>query len=186
MDVNLPVWDYYPKDDSFFLDPMYVPYVNRLQYTNPSVTNSSCISSESTCNTSQVCPQNNWKKQGYADGFVNPALVRKGWGLDFMLMHPDKDPCPEGWTKTNDGWCVANQPEFGNHGLYSNSAFIPRYQYWDGYAPRLRNPRFREISEFDNKSVNPFTGNYVVYTLAKPAENRSVYGHLASKDSYLA
>lgn len=169
METNLTVWGYYPKDDESFVDPMYVPYMNYPVKTKDG-----------------VCEVNTWKKQGYPDGFVNPALVRKGWGLDFQLLHPDKDPCPEGWTKGEDGWCVSNQPEFGDHGLYSVDAFVPEYQYWNGYAPRLANPQYKEINQFDRRSVSPWTGNYVVYNNPYPASHRAVYGHLPSKDSYLA
>lgn len=168
MEVNLPVWKYYPKDDSYFTDPLYVPY----QYEN-------------VCTEDGECKVNTWTKQGYPDGFVNPALVRKGWGLNFQLQHP-WDPCPEGWTKGEDGWCAANEPEFGDHGLYTKHAFVPKYQYWGGYAPRLRNPGYKEINQFDQKSVNPWTGEYVVYDKSYPSENRVKYGYLPAKDSYLA
>lgn len=169
MEINLPVWSYYPKKDQQFIDPLYVPYQREAVDTNDG-----------------ICCVNTWKKQGYADGFVNPALVRKGWGLGFQLMHPDKDPCPEGWTKGEDGWCVANEPEFGDHGLYSKNAFVPKYQYWNSYAPTLPSSRREEINEFDQKSVNPWTGDYVVYHHSYPASNRGKYGHLPSKDSMLA
>ena len=169
MDINLPVWGYYPKNDQYFIDPLYAPYMRELVETDDG-----------------ICEVNMWKKQGYPDGFVNPALVRKGWGLSFQLMHPDKDPCPDGWTKGEDGWCVANQPEFGDHGLYSKDAFVPKYQYWGSYAPRLANPLYKQINEFDKKSVSPATGNYVVYQNPAPASNREIYGHLPAKDSYLA
>ena len=169
MQTNLPVWSYYPRDNSYFIDPMYVPYQN--------------AKVETECG---ICDVNTWKKQGYANGLVNPALVRNNWGLDFQLLHPDKDPCPEGWTKGKDGWCVANKPEFGDHGLYSKDAFIAKYQYFGGYAPQPINPRYREINEFDPKSVNPFTGEYVVYHNPNPGKSRDKYGMLPSKDSFLA
>ena len=168
MEVQLPVWKYYPQNDQYFIDPLYVPYTRTLVNT-----------------PGGVCGRNTWKKQGYADGFVHPELVRKGWGLGFQLLHADKDPCPEGWTKGVDGWCVENEPEFQGT-LYTDKAFVPRYQYWDSYAPKLINPRAKQISEFDMKSVNPYTGNYVVYFNPKPSETRIKYGSLASKDSLLA
>lgn len=170
MQVNLPVWSYYPKDDKPFVDPMYVPYLKQATITN----------------TGEVCPINTWKVQGYADGFVNPALVRKGWGMDFQLLHPDKDPCPEGWTKGSDGWCVENVPEFGDHGIYSKDAFVPYYQYFNQTFPKLRHPNQRQLNEFDMKSVNPNTGNYVNYIKSYPSETRKIYSHLPSKDSFLA
>ena len=64
MNVNLPNLSYYPPDNSYFNDPMYVPYQKALIGTE--------------CG---VCEVNTWAKQGYKDGFVNPALVRKNWGL---------------------------------------------------------------------------------------------------------
>jgi hypothetical protein len=169
MEINLPVWDHYPKDDSYFVDPLYVPYMKEL------------VPGE--CG---VCEVNPWKKQGYPNGFVNPALVRKGWGQSFQLMHPDKDPCPEGWTKGEDGWCAPNQPEFGDHGLYTKDAFVAKYQYWNSYAPRLANPRYKEINQFDMKSVSPWSGDYVIYHHPHPSSNRARYGYLPSKDSLIA
>lgn len=169
MNINLPVWKYYPKDDNYFVDPLYVPYMRTLKETKDG-----------------VCEVNTWAKQGYPDGFVNPALVRQGRGLSFQLMHPDKDPCPEGWTKGVDGWCAANEPEFGDHGLYTKDAFVPRYQYWSGYAPKLASPRYKDINEFDQRSVSPWSGNYVVYQNPKPSHARGVYGHMPAKDSMLA
>jgi hypothetical protein len=184
MDINLPVWGYYPQDNSQFIDPLYIPYQNQAR--------PSCHARKvRTPNGKEVpgeCPYNPWREagQGYSDGLVHPELVRKGWGQDFMLLHPDKDPCPEGWTKTKGGWCVANKPEFGDHGLYSTDAFIPEYQYHGGYAPARQCPRDRPINEFDNRSVNPFTGDYVRYFPGTTPKNRSRYGALPSKDSLLA
>lgn len=172
MEVNQSVWDYYPRDDKKYMDPLYLPYQTTLV--------KSCEAQ------GELCPVNPYKVQGYSDGLVHPELVRKGWSTDFQLMHPDKDPCPEGWTKTSGGWCVANKAEYGDHGLYSKDAFIPKYQYWNSYAPRRACPANREINEFDNRSVNPFTGNYVRYFSGKVPKNRYRYGALPSKDSLLA
>jgi hypothetical protein len=169
MEINLSPWQYYPKDDQYFVDPMYFPYM-RTQVHTPD----------------GVCEVNTWEKQGYADGMVNPGLVRKGWGTSFQLLHPDKDPCPEGWTKGEDGWCTESVPEFGDHGLYSEDAFVPKYQYWESYAPRLRNPHYMETNSFMSCSVSPWSGDYVVYHNPKPSSSRGKYGHLPSKDLLLA
>ena len=168
MEANLPVWSYYPKDDEYFIDPLYAPYMRTLANTEGG-----------------VCEINTWKKQGYEDGFVNPALVRRGWGLNFQLLHPS-DSCPSGYTKGEDGWCAENEPEFGDNGLYTKDAFVAKYQYWNGYAPRLSNPRYKQINEFDMRSVHPETGNYVVYFNPMPSSSRITYGHLPAKDSLLA
>lgn len=168
MEVNLPVWDYYPKNDKVYIDPLYVPYQNVPVKVGDN-----------------VCPLNPWKKQG-SDLSVNPALVRKCWGLDFQKMHPDKDRfCPVGWTPDKDGWCVSSEPEFEGT-FYTDKQFAPKYQYWDSYAPRIKEPIKRQLNNFDNRSINPFTGDYVMYHNSKPSSNRSKYGHLPSKDSYLA
>lgn len=170
MDINLPVWGYYPRDDQTFIDPLYAPYVRDIVETPDG----------------QFCGVNTTAKQGYADGFVHPGLVRNGWGLGFQLMHPDT-ACPSGWTKgEGNGWCEPNQPEFGDNGLYTDDAFIPKYQYWGSYAPRLQNSLYKEINEFDRKSVSPWSGDYVINQIPKPSSNRAKYGHLPSKDSYLA
>ncbi len=168
MNINLPVFDYYPKGDEYFMDPLYAPYARDLVETKDG-----------------LCEVNMWKKQGYPDGFVNPALVRKGWGMDFQLLHPDKDPAPLGWTKGVDGWCVENKPEFEGT-FYTPDAFVAAYQYWGSYAPRLQNPMHKLINQFDMRSVSPWTGNYVTYFNSYPSTMRVKYGHLPSKDSYLA
>lgn len=173
MEVNLPVWDYYPKNNSLFVDPLYAPYQNAKVITDVE-------------GFEQECDVSLWRKQGYASGFVNPALVRKGWGLSYMRIHPDKDrKCPEGWTEGKYGWCVEDVPEFQGT-LYTKKAFVPAYQYWGGYAPKIDCPEKRRINEFDNRSVNPWTGDYVVYHRSTPASQRYSYGSLASKDSLLA
>lgn len=169
MDLNLPVWGYYPEDDRYFIDPLYAPYMRSLEEVD-----------------GQTCEVNNWALQGYSDGFVNPALVRQGWGNSFQLMHPSVDACPSGWVKGEDGWCVREVPEFGNNGLYSKDAFVAKYQYWNGYAPRLASPRYREDNSFDQRSVNPWSGNFVTYQHSHLPKSRSIYGHAPSKDSLIA
>jgi len=173
MDINLPLWGYYPKDNKKFIDPLYVPYQTTKVTTDVD-------------GFEQECEVNPWPKQGYASGEVNPALVRRGWGLSYMRMHPDKDrKCPEGWTEGEFGWCASGEPEFKGT-LYTNKAFVPAYQYWGGYAPRIKDPMKRRINEFDNRSVNPWTGDYVLYHTPFPSSMRNKYGSMPSKDSLLA
>ena len=176
MELNLSVWDYYPRDGGTFVDPLYIPYMP---------VSETIVGADGEVSKSCPVRGGNWKQQGYPTGMVNPALVRKGWGMDFQLLHPG-DPCPEGWTKGEDGWCVENEPEFGDHGLYSKYAFVPKYQYWESYAPRAKDPAFRELTPFDMKSVNPWTGDYNVSFISKPASIRAVYGRLPVGNSYIA
>ena len=175
MEVNLPVWGYYPPNNEYFVDPLYVPYMNNL------------VKTKTRGGYNQICEVNPWPKQG-PPSTVNPGLVRQGWGMSFLRMHPDKDPCPPGFVDggNGDGWCLAEEPEFGNHGLYSEYAFVPKYQYHGSYAPRLKDPAYKEINQFTMRSVHPETGEYVVYFNPAPASNRGKYGYLPAKDSYLA
>lgn len=176
MELDLSVWDYYPKQGNVFVDPLYVPYMR---------TPETIVGADGEVSVGCPVMGGRWKKQGYADGMVNPGLVRKGWGMGFQLLHP-VDPCPEGWTKGEDGWCVENVPEFGDHGLYSEDAFVPKYQYWNGYAPRAVDPMQRELTQFDMRSVNPWTGDYEASFISKPSTDRPVYGRLPVGNSYIA
>lgn len=169
MNTNLPIWDYYPKDDSKFIDPMYVPYQDTLTYTKDG-----------------LCPINKWPKQNCVGSMVDPLREKRGWGRSFQLLHPDKDPCPEGWTKVNNGFCLANKPDYGNHGLYSEDAFVPKHQYWDGYAPRRVDFDKDHVGEFDMRSQNPYTGNLVKYFESRPVNTGRKYGRMPSKDSLIA
>ena len=171
MNLNLNGWDYYPQNNKKFIDPLYLPYQNVLARSN---------------NDGQMCPMNGFKLDAQGnDLMVNPALVRRGWGMDFQLMHPD-NPCPTGWARNGgDGWCYQTQENFGKNGLYSEKAFVAKFQYFDAYGV---NPLkvTRGINEFDNHSVNPYTGDFVVYNTPKPARNNTKYQVLPSKDSLLA
>lgn len=171
MDVNLSVWDYYPKDDKPFIDPLYIPY----QRTS--------IKTEDNLGGTQKCPVNIWSlREGMCEGAVNPALVRNGWGQTFQLMFPDKDPCPAGFIKKEGGWCIKEKLEFGDHGLYSEDSFTPKYQYFNGYASSKIS---KEMTELDPKSINPFTGNFVIYNKPYPSINTTKYLGLPSRDSLL-
>lgn len=165
MEYDMSVWHHYPKNDEKFTHPMFAPYQSKKVRQSDG----------------QICPVDTWKKQ---DCSVTPHLVRKGWGLDFQLMHPDRDSCPVGWNKNRDGWCVHNQPEFKGS-LYSHKAFVPKYQYFDGYTvPAEKEPCCDKIKETDMKSVNPWTGNLVRYFKPHSAVRR--YGKLPSKDSFIS
>lgn len=169
MNLNMNIWDQYPRNNEKFLDPMYVPYQNVLVRAPDG----------------QMCPMNGFKLAQQGNNLmVNQNLVRQGWGMDFQLLHPDT-ACPAGWQKGMDGWCYQTQENFGKNGLYSDKAFVPKYQYFDSYGvnPLRIKPR---INEFDNHSVNPFTGDFVVYHTPKPGKLANRYQVLPSKDSFLA
>jgi len=163
MQINQSVWDYYPQDNSRLYDPLYYPYKKEEKCCKNPVTGE-----DEAC---QVYP---FKEQGCVGSLVNPNLVRRGWGLDFQLLQPGFTPCPNGWTKDKTtGFCVSNSPEFEGT-FYTKDAFVPKFQYHSAYCANPR-PNLR-VSEFDMRSVNPFTGDYVVYFTSKPnAEPKQIW-----------
>jgi hypothetical protein len=162
MDYNYTVWDYYQPN---FVDPEFAPYMRTPvmdQWGNTIMTNT-------------------WESIQNPNGLINPELIRKNWGLRFALLHPD-DPCPAGFYKTPDGYCHRT-PEQYEPILYTDKAFIPKNQYWSGYAKT--NTGSRRVSDtFDMRSVNPLTGAYTVYYLPKPSKSEGKYGVFPTKDSY--
>jgi hypothetical protein len=141
MKTNQPVWARYNPG---YVDEEFVPY---LRDKVPDA-------------WGNIVSINNWEQQGCEGGMVEPALVRKNWGLRFQRMF-DSDPCPNGFMKTEDSYCV-REPLKGEPVFYTPKSFIARRQFWDGYA--TANPGARRVSEqTDLRSVNPLTGDYTVY-----------------------
>jgi len=107
---------------------------------------------------------NTWAKQASPD-IVEPALVRVNKGLTFQKMF-DSDPCPNGWKKSADSYCVRedlkHEPVF-----YTDKAFIPKNQYWQGYGDSHSimgdGPPRRSSQQTDLRTVHPLTGDYAVY-----------------------
>ena len=163
METNIPVWSYYQPG---WVDPMFVPY---LKYPVKD-------------NWGNVVPTNTWEKMGYADGTVNPAVVRKNWGLGFARMFED-DPCPVGFVPAENGYCFPRQPD-NEAVFYTEKAFLPKKQYWSSY---VTNAPKRGSDNFDFRSVNPNTGNYTVYYESTPNERlgETKYGRNPTKNSYL-
>ncbi len=157
MQVNLSTWGYYKPG---FVDPLYVPY-QRKTIRGKSI--------------------NTWKKQG-ASPIVDPGQVRAGLGIAYQRQYPQYDACGLGWKPGPDGYCVAEEPEFEGT-FYTKDAHVPKYQYHDGYTVKPKGAR--RVSQFDNKSVNPFTGEYQISHTPYPSPTRSKYGQLPSRDSLL-
>ena len=167
MKANLPVWSYYPKEDLNYTDPLYVPY----QKDDVETPNG-------------ICKVNTWQKTG-SKSMVHPELIRRGWGHTFQLMYPDVDPCPVGFSKDNEGFCHPETPEFEGT-FYTKDAFVPRWQYFGGYTVQRGHEKKPEISEFDLKSVNPWSGKFVVYHKAKQGISNKKYNTMPSKYSFIA
>jgi hypothetical protein len=151
MEVNNSVWARYQPG---YVSPEFVPYLRE----------------ETIDAWGNKVEINNWKKQG-SEFMVQPELVRVNKGLTFQRLF-EEDPCPVGWTKdkNNMGYCVQaplrHEPVF-----YTNKAFIAKNQYWQGPGDSSpangelnRNEGHRKISEqTDMRSVDPITGQYMVY-----------------------
>lgn len=188
METNNSVWKYYQEG---FVDELYVPYLRKI-VTDPRGNKVSI---------------NTWEKQGCPQ-LVDPDLVRKDWGLRFQRLF-DTDPCPLGWTSGPDGYCF-REPLKHERIFYGEKAFLPKIQFWDGYANGVSRPGpSPTVSEpTDMRSVNPLTGQYTIYypgvdntanvRYGKPIVNddiqydnrwslpvRRKYAALPTKDSYL-
>src|SRR5437868_4272621 len=124
METNLSVWDYYQPG---FVHPEFVPYLREKV-------------KDGWGNTVSI---NTWEKQGCVPSMVEPALVRVNKGLTFQKMF-DSDPCPNGFTKAADSYCV-REPLKGEPVFYTDKAFVAKRQFWNGYGDI--NPGPRRVSE---------------------------------------
>lgn len=177
MDINLPISSFYPKDDSKFIDPMYVPY----QREKMPIDNQNCYIN-----------LNRWKHNGDPK-FVHPDHYRIDWNQNFQRIHPS-DPCPSGWTDTgnNDGMCTRVPEESSN--FYTSKQFRVQHQYFNGYTvnpnKNLKSKKNSAVNiedspTFSGASMNPHTGNYVIYFDPKPHKNSVKYNKLPTRSSYL-
>jgi hypothetical protein len=183
MQVNESVWNAYQPG---YVYPEFVPYLNYNVPFKPNGSSSKSNGSTKDSHGNDVCSVNinKWQHQG-PETLVNPELVRKNWGMSFMMKHPKFSQCPPGWIKGEEGWCVAMQPE-NEAVFYTNKAFVPKIQYWDNYTNGKRGDSKRRISEStDMRSVNPLNGEYTVYYEPKETKRNQKYGLAPSKDSYL-
>lgn len=129
-----------------------------------------------------VVMTNTWAQEGTACQSVNPALIRKNWRTRFALKFAH-DPCPVGFVKGDQGYCFPKPLDYEPI-MYTDKAFIPKYQYWDSYVNQHAGPR-RVSESFDMRSVNPLTGKYSVYYLPVTTGVESQYGLCPTSDSYL-
>jgi len=146
MDTNESVWHYYQPG---YVHPAYIPYIRKVVKDR--------WGNEVNINT--------WERQGCKTN-IYPELVRVNKGMSFMRMF-DTDPCPNGWEKVPGddpnrlSMCVQaplkHEPVF-----YTDKAFIAQRQFWNG--PTVPQSVPRRISEpTDMRSIDPLTGNYIVY-----------------------
>lgn len=188
MDINLSIGGYYPKDDSKFLDPLFAPYLKtRLPISEPK-------NNKRQTKDNDICyiDVNTWQQMG------NPNMVPKdsykiGWGWEFQKLYPT-DQCPGGWVDRGNGMCSRANDESAQSEFYTKDQFAVQYQYRNGYTVDLRSLKNRDDlnSKYGQEdmavkaaSVNPHTGNWVVYYDPKPSQSTVKYGGLPSRYSYL-
>ena len=175
MDVNQPILSQYPPDGSKYIDPLYVPY----QRTNVSLGGEGCYH-----------PTNSWVKQG-SPAMFSKDHVRKGWNMDFQLLHPN-DSCPPGYGKTEGGFCTKIHEQSNDSNFYTDNEYTVKYQYHDGYTINPKDrisaaklERMDTAPTFQTRSVNPHTGKYVVYFDNNPNKVYEKYGRNPARHSYL-
>lgn len=178
MYANLPIGSYYPKNNEKFLDPLYVPYQDK---------NFTIFDNNATCKT----PLNTWPKTTCTD--IYPDTIRIGWNMDFQRVHP-QDKCPAGWKDSgnNDGLCKRVWQGGHESNFYTDNMFKVKYQYFDGYAvqptDKKSNAYLKSLDphpSLEQRSVNPYTGEYVTYFEPPTNKNSVKYSKAPTRHSYL-
>jgi len=175
MQANQSILSQYPANGSKYVDPMYVPY----QRVNIPLQGPGCSH-----------PVNTWKRHG-SPFLASPEIIRKGWYSDFQRVHSN-DPCPAGWRDMGNGFCTRVHQEGHESNFYTSEQFRVEYQYHDGYTvnPKDKDSLSRlndkdRAPTFQDRSVNPHTGKYVVYHDNKPNLLSQKYGRNPARHSYL-
>lgn len=77
----------------------------------------------------------NYRKTSGCCDNVYPELMKVGWGTAFQLKHPIIDPCPQGYTKSADGWCYRERDEYEPI-FYSDKGPVFKNENFYGYAQK--------------------------------------------------
>lgn len=118
----------------------------------------------------------NYVHPEFAAYALNP-LKTTPKGLHFRRMNTD-DPCPAGFLSVgNEGMCY--QPPLKPF----ESKYSPTVIQTSTF-PYKSLPTF--TSQFDMRSVNPYTGKYTTYYSSKPSNNSNNYKSQNFKNSYVA
>ena len=175
MDWEHSYLDYYPQDDAVFIDPMYAIY----QRVNVPLDNQCYL------------PVNTAEDMGNPN-FIDESVYRREWNNDFAVLNP-LDPAPAGWSKVyNTNYRTKIEEEGTRNGtFYTDKDWRVKYQYFDGYTVNRLNPnnlkkRYPDDSPtWKSESLNPQTGNWVLYKQTLPQQRLNKYGALPSRSSYL-
>lgn len=190
--VNNSVWCSYQPD---YVSPLYYPYLNR---SNNGIVLPTQIPTDRYGHATVTTPPKNCNMQQIGDQgiWVNPDLVRQGWGQTFQKKHAFY-PCPTGWSSVDEekGFCVRNNPEFVD--TFYTDKMYDRFQLGQNALERAL-PPFTSVQYFHNpeqKGVNPRDTKYwrdpntnfrrVTGVYTRPKNNQE-YATLKQRDSYLA
>ena len=175
MDWEHSYLDYYPKDDSVFIDPMYAVY----KHVNVPLDDHKCF-----------MPVNTSVDTGNPN-YIHPSNIRRDWNLDFAVLNPT-DPAPAGWGKVFGNYRTKIEEEGTRNGtFYTDKDWRVKYQYFNGYTvDRMNSNNINKLypdnsPTWKSASLNPQTGNWVLYKQTLPQQRLNKYGALPSRDSYL-
>lgn len=181
MYLNMPFGSYYPPDNSKFIDPLYVPYLNK---------NAPLVKGDKTCHA----PINTWPKTSNCkEPSFYPDHLRVGWNMDFQRIHP-QDPCPAGFVDKgeNNGMCTRVHQTGHESNFYTDEGFKVKYQYDNGYTVNPKDTKsinyLKSLDphpELEQRSVNPYTGQYVAYFEPPSNVTTNTYGRAPVRHSYL-
>lgn len=140
--------DYYPRDDSKFIDPLYQPYQKVKLYTNPEETS-----------FVNVYP---WEKKNIEEKYGKnryPDIK----GLTYLRVNP-VNPCMPGYVDIGNGYC---KKEERYDTFFYTKEHDDKNPFFIGYGEDLRAAHIDKNGEKDsslrNFSVNPHTGRRIEY-----------------------
>ena len=147
--------DYYPTDDSKFIDPLYKPYQKVKLYTDPE--------KKSFINVYQ------WEKENIEEKYGKDRYPEIK-GLTYLRINPI-NPCMPGYVDAGNGYC---KKEDIHQTFFYTKEYDRKNQFLTGYGEDLK---LEDEGEKDyslrNFSINPHTGRRIeYYSRSSPKKDR--------------
>lgn len=176
MEISMSIADYYPKDGSKFIDPLYRPYIN-------------------SDNTLTQENQNRYDlvntKSSVPYGFHSDT-IRMGRTQSYQKIHKTEPCAPGFYSGPSDQMCTKITGSVNNSRNFAGTFYTDsglQNHYTQGYAAnQTRVDYLKSLEphpELETRSVNPFTGEYVVYFSPPPNKITNTYSKVPTKFSYL-
>lgn len=148
-------YDYYPKDDGIFVDPLYRPYQKE------HISDGTCVR----------------KHYGWEKKYMSPEDFEPEHGK-FLRLNP-VNPCPVNYVDMGDGWCQRKKvltSDFYTEDFTKRQKMIGSVTYTGHTKKMVPSPDPVKDGSLRNFSINPHTGNKLEYHQSKPHKNTGRYG----------